>query len=118
MNIRSFARELCDSRAFCRQAGMCSDASTVGLGGNAGGRRPCIDADQSFSPGAGLRHTDEPVYATQMLDAWSTICAGSCIAAYWDDRIPVFRARPSMSRPNTSRCGALFATPRAALMVA
>ncbi|WP_298842308.1 UDP-3-O-acyl-N-acetylglucosamine deacetylase [uncultured Roseobacter sp.] len=68
MNNGSFARELCDSRTFCRQADVdVMRANGLALGGNAGENAVVFDGDRVLSPG-GLRHSDEPV-RHKMLDA-------------------------------------------------
>lgn len=68
MNNGSFARELCDSRTFCRQADVIAmQANGLALGGNPGKNAVVFDGDRVLSPG-GLRHSDEPV-RHKMLDA-------------------------------------------------
>ena len=68
MNNGSFARELCDSRTFCRQADVdAMQAAGLALGGNPGENAVVFDGDRVLSPG-GLRHADEPV-RHKMLDA-------------------------------------------------
>lgn len=64
----SFARELCDSRTFCRQADVdAMHANGLALGGNPGVNAVVFDGPLVVSPG-GLRHADEPV-RHKMLDA-------------------------------------------------
>jgi len=68
MNNGTFARELCDSRTFCRQADVeTMQANGLALGGNSGENAVVFDGDDVLSPG-GLRHADEPV-RHKMLDA-------------------------------------------------
>lgn len=68
MNNGSFARELCDSRTFCRQADVdAMQANGLALGGMPGKNAVVFDGDMVLSPG-GLRHSDEPV-RHKMLDA-------------------------------------------------
>jgi UDP-3-O-[3-hydroxymyristoyl] N-acetylglucosamine deacetylase len=63
----AFARELCDSRTFCRQSDVdAMRAQGLALGGTT--RNAVVfDGDNVLSPG-GLRHKDEPV-RHKMLDA-------------------------------------------------
>jgi UDP-3-O-[3-hydroxymyristoyl] N-acetylglucosamine deacetylase len=64
----SFARELADSRTFCRQADVdAMHANGLALGGNPGVNAVVFDGSRVVSPG-GLRHMDEPV-RHKMLDA-------------------------------------------------
>ncbi|MGB7241730.1 MAG: UDP-3-O-acyl-N-acetylglucosamine deacetylase [Sulfitobacter sp.] len=68
MSNGSFARELCDSRTFCRQSDVDTmQANGLALGGTPGENAVVFDGDQVLSPG-GLRHADEPV-RHKMLDA-------------------------------------------------
>lgn len=68
MSNGSFARELCDSRTFCRQADVdAMQANGLALGGAPGVNAVVFDGAQVVSPG-GLRHSDEPV-RHKMLDA-------------------------------------------------
>lgn len=68
MNNGAFARELCDSRTFCRQSDVdAMRANGLALGGAAGENAVVFDGDKVVSPG-GLRHGDEPV-RHKMLDA-------------------------------------------------
>lgn len=64
----SFARELSDSRTFCRQADVdAMHANGLALGDNPGVNAVVFDGPRVVSPG-GLRHVDEPV-RHKMLDA-------------------------------------------------
>ena len=64
----SFARELSDSRTFCRQADVdAMQSNGLALGGQPGLNAVVFDGDRVSSPG-GLRHADEPV-RHKMLDA-------------------------------------------------
>lgn len=68
MNNGSFARELCDSRTFCRQADVENmQANGLALGGTPGENAVVFEGAKVLSPG-GLRHSDEPV-RHKMLDA-------------------------------------------------
>ena len=68
MSNGSFARELSDSRTFCRQADVdAMQANGLALGGTPGENAVVFDGDEVTSPG-GLRHGDEPV-RHKMLDA-------------------------------------------------
>ncbi|WP_299140432.1 UDP-3-O-acyl-N-acetylglucosamine deacetylase [uncultured Tateyamaria sp.] len=68
MSNGSFARELSDSRTFCRQGDVEKmQASGLALGGTPGVNAVVFDGDRVTSPG-GLRHSDEPV-RHKMLDA-------------------------------------------------
>lgn len=68
MNNGSFARELSDSRTFCRQADVDQmQANGLALGGMPGENAVVFDGDRVLSPG-GLRYADEPV-RHKMLDA-------------------------------------------------
>lgn len=68
MSNGSFARELSDSRTFCRQADVDTmQANGLALGGTPGENAVVFDGDRVTSPG-GLRHGDEPV-RHKMLDA-------------------------------------------------
>ncbi|MEM6890828.1 MAG: UDP-3-O-acyl-N-acetylglucosamine deacetylase [Pseudomonadota bacterium] len=68
MNNGTFARELSDSRTFCRQSDVDDmRANGLALGGAAGKNAVVFDNDRVVSPG-GLRHADEPV-RHKMLDA-------------------------------------------------
>ena len=83
MNNGSFARELCDSRTFCRQADVVAmQANGLALGGAAGENAVVFDGDQVTSPG-GLRHADEPV-RHKMLDALGDLAlAGAPVLGHY-----------------------------------
>lgn len=67
LNNGAFARELCDSRTFCRLADVeAMRANGLALGGTLD-NAVVFDGDKVLSPG-GLRHEDEPV-RHKMLDA-------------------------------------------------
>ncbi|MGR3758714.1 UDP-3-O-acyl-N-acetylglucosamine deacetylase [Roseobacteraceae bacterium NS-SX3] len=64
----AFARELCDSRTFCRRADVeAMQANGLALGGVPGENAVVFDGSEVES-GEGLRHSDEPV-RHKMLDA-------------------------------------------------
>ena len=64
----SFARELSDSRTFCRQSDVdAMQSNGLALGGQPGLNAVVFEGDRVLSPG-GLRHADEPV-RHKMLDA-------------------------------------------------
>ncbi len=70
MDLRNgaFARELCDSRTFCRRADVENmQANGLALGGVPGENAVVFDGEV-IQAGAGLRHADEPV-RHKMLDA-------------------------------------------------
>ncbi len=68
MSNGSFARELSDSRTFCRQADVDAMlANGLAQGGVPGQNGVVFDGERVSSPG-GLRHSDEPV-RHKMLDA-------------------------------------------------
>ena len=68
LNNGSFARELSDSRTFCRQVDVeAMQANGLALGGSSGENAVVFEGDKVLSPG-GLRHPDEPV-RHKMLDA-------------------------------------------------
>ena len=83
MSNGSFARELCDSRTFCRQADVdAMQASGLALGGTSGENAVVFDGDRVVSPG-GLRHRDEPV-RHKMLDALGDLSlAGAPIIGHY-----------------------------------
>jgi UDP-3-O-[3-hydroxymyristoyl] N-acetylglucosamine deacetylase len=110
MNNGSFARELCDSRTFCRQADVdAMQANGLALGGHAGENAVVFDGDQVLSPG-GLRHADEPV-RHKMLDALGDLAlAGAPLIGHYTG------VRAGHSLTNTL-LRALFATPGAVRMV-
>jgi UDP-3-O-[3-hydroxymyristoyl] N-acetylglucosamine deacetylase len=83
MRNGAFARELCDSRTFCRRAdveGM--QAAGLALGGVPGENAVVFDGSDVQS-GAGLRHADEPV-RHKMLDALGDLAlAGAPIIGHY-----------------------------------
>jgi UDP-3-O-[3-hydroxymyristoyl] N-acetylglucosamine deacetylase len=110
MNNGSFARELCDSRTFCRQADVdAMRANGLALGGDAGQNAVVFDGDRVVSPG-GLRHLDEPV-RHKMLDALGDLAlAGAPLIGHYTG------VRAGHSLTNTL-LRALFATPDAVQMI-
>ncbi|ASM72740.1 MULTISPECIES: UDP-3-O-acyl-N-acetylglucosamine deacetylase [Roseobacteraceae] len=110
MNNGSFARELCDSRTFCRQADVdAMQANGLALGGNPGTNAVVFDGDRVLSPG-GLRHRDEPV-RHKMLDALGDLAlAGAPLIGHY------IGVRAGHSLTNTL-LRKLFATPDAVRMV-
>jgi len=110
MNNGSFARELCDSRTFCRQADVdAMQANGLALGGSAGENAVVFDGDKVLSPG-GLRHEDEPV-RHKMLDALGDLAlAGAPLIGHYTG------VRAGHSLTNTL-LRALFATPDAVRMI-
>jgi UDP-3-O-[3-hydroxymyristoyl] N-acetylglucosamine deacetylase len=110
MNNGSFARELCDSRTFCRQADVdAMQANGLALGGNAGENAVVFDGDHVTSPG-GLRHRDEPV-RHKMLDALGDLAlAGAPLLGHYQGN----RAGHSLTNTLLRK---LFATPGAVRMV-
>lgn len=110
MNNGSFARELCDSRTFCRQADVVAmQANGLALGGNAGENAVVFDGDKVVSPG-GLRHVDEPV-RHKMLDALGDLAlAGAPLIGHYTGT----RAGHSMTNTLLRK---VFATPGAIRMV-
>ncbi|WP_300031476.1 UDP-3-O-acyl-N-acetylglucosamine deacetylase [uncultured Roseobacter sp.] len=110
MNNGSFARELCDSRTFCRQADVdAMRANGLALGGNSGENAVVFDGDRVLSPG-GLRHTDEPV-RHKMLDALGDLAlAGAPLIGHYTG------VRAGHSLTNTL-LRELFATPGAFRML-
>lgn len=110
MNNGSFARELCDSRTFCRHADVVAmQANGLALGGSAGENAVVFDGDAVLSPG-GLRHADEPV-RHKMLDALGDLAlAGAPLLGHYTG------VRAGHSLTNTL-LRALFATPGAVRMV-
>ncbi|MGJ8544987.1 MAG: UDP-3-O-acyl-N-acetylglucosamine deacetylase [Sulfitobacter sp.] len=111
MNNGSFARELCDSRTFCRQSDVdAMQANGLALGGAAGENAVVFDGDTVTSPG-GLRHMDEPV-RHKMLDALGDLAlAGAPLLGHYVGK------RAGHSLTNTL-LRELFATPGAVRMVA
>ena len=110
MNNGSFARELCDSRTFCRQADVDTmQANGLALGGSAGENAVVFDGDEVLSPG-GLRHADEPV-RHKMLDALGDLAlAGAPMIGHYTG------IRAGHSLTNTL-LRTLFATPGAVRLV-
>jgi len=110
MNNGSFARELCDSRTFCRQADVdAMRANGLALGGNPGENAVVFEGDKVLSPG-GLRHRDEPV-RHKMLDALGDLAlAGAPLIGHYSG------VRAGHSLTNTL-LRQLFATPGAVRMV-
>ena len=110
MNNGSFARELCDSRTFCRQADVdAMQANGLALGGNSGENAVVFDGDRVVSPG-GLRHADEPV-RHKMLDALGDLAlAGAPLLAHYTG----VRAGHSLTNTLLRK---LFATPDAVRLV-
>jgi UDP-3-O-[3-hydroxymyristoyl] N-acetylglucosamine deacetylase len=83
MSNGSFARELCDSRTFCRQSDVeTMQANGLALGGTPGENAVVFDGDEVTSPG-GLRHGDEPV-RHKMLDALGDLAlAGAPVIGHY-----------------------------------
>ena len=110
MNNGSFARELCDSRTFCRQSDVdAMRANGLALGGTPGENAVVFDGDRVLSPG-GLRHADEPV-RHKMLDALGDLAlAGAPLIGHYTG------VRAGHSITNTL-LRAVFATPGAVRMV-
>ncbi len=110
MNNGSFARELCDSRTFCRQADVdAMRANGLALGGTSGENAVVFDGDRVVSPG-GLRHEDEPV-RHKMLDALGDLAlAGAPLIGHYTG----VRAGHSLTNTLLRR---LFSTPDAVRMV-
>jgi UDP-3-O-[3-hydroxymyristoyl] N-acetylglucosamine deacetylase len=110
MENGSFARELCDSRTFCRQADVdAMQSNGLALGGAPGENAVVFDGDAVLSPG-GLRHADEPV-RHKMLDALGDLAlAGAPIMG----RYTGVRAGHSLTNTLLRK---LFATPGAVRMV-
>ena len=83
----TFARELCDSRTFCRRADVeAMQANGLALGGVPGENAVVFDGNDVES-GSGLRHADEPV-RHKMLDALGdlTLAGGPLIGHYVGER--------------------------------
>ncbi|KIN64602.1 UDP-3-O-[3-hydroxymyristoyl] N-acetylglucosamine deacetylase [Sulfitobacter noctilucicola] len=110
MNNGSFARELCDSRTFCRQADVVAmQANGLALGGNSGENAVVFDGDRVVSPG-GLRYADEPV-RHKMLDALGDLAlAGAPMIGHYTG----IRAGHSLTNTLLRK---LFATPGAVRLV-
>ena len=83
MSNGSFARELSDSRTFCRQADVdAMHANGLALGGQPGENAVVFDGAKVVSPG-GLRHADEPV-RHKMLDALGDLAlAGAPVIGHY-----------------------------------
>ena len=110
MNNGSFARELCDSRTFCRQADVdAMQANGLALGGDSGENAVVFDGDRVISPG-GLRYADEPV-RHKMLDALGDLAlAGAPLLGHYTG----FRAGHSLTNTLLRE---LFATPGAVRLI-
>ncbi|WP_205389919.1 UDP-3-O-acyl-N-acetylglucosamine deacetylase [Sulfitobacter sp. SK011] len=110
MNNGSFARELCDSRTFCRKADVdAMQANGLALGGESGENAVVFEGDHVISPG-GLRHADEPV-RHKMLDALGDLAlAGAPLLGHYTGN----RAGHSLTNTLLRK---LFATPGAVRMV-
>ena len=110
MNNGSFARELCDSRTFCRQADVnAMRANGLALGGEPGENAVVFDGAKVLSPG-GLRHSDEPV-RHKMLDALGDLAlAGAPLIGHYTG----VRAGHSITNTLLRK---LFATPGAVRMI-
>ena len=106
----SFARELSDSRTFCRQADVdAMQASGLALGGAPGENAVVFDGAQVVSPG-GLRHADEPV-RHKMLDALGDLAlAGAPLIGHYTG----VRAGHSITNELLRK---MFATPGAVRMI-
>ena len=110
MENGSFARELCDSRTFCRQADVDQmRAAGLALGGSAGENAVVFDGAHVLSPG-GLRHADEPV-RHKMLDALGDL---SLAGAPLIGRYTGVRAGHSLTNTLLRK---LFSTPGAVRML-
>lgn len=110
MNNGAFARELCDSRTFCRQADVDDmQANGLALGGAPGVNAVVFDGNVVTSPG-GLRHADEPV-RHKMLDALGDLAlAGAPILGHYTG----IRAGHTLTNVLLRT---LFTTPGAARMI-
>ncbi len=106
----SFARELSDSRTFCRQADVTAmQANGLALGGAPGKNAVVFDGDKVLSPG-GLRHADEPV-RHKMLDALGDLAlAGAPLIGHYTG----VRAGHSLTNTLLRK---VFATPDAVRMI-
>ncbi len=86
MNLRNgaFARELCDSRTFCRRVDVeAMQSNGLALGGVPGGNAIVFDGPNVQAGDGGLRHTDEPV-RHKMLDALGDLAlAGAPIFGHY-----------------------------------
>ncbi|MEM6939891.1 MAG: UDP-3-O-acyl-N-acetylglucosamine deacetylase [Pseudomonadota bacterium] len=110
LNNGTFARELSDSRTFCRQADVdAMQANGLALGGSAGENAVVFDGDFVTSPG-GLRHLDEPV-RHKMLDALGDLAlAGGPILGHYRGH----RAGHALTNTLLRK---LFATPGAVRLI-
>ncbi len=110
MSNGSFARELSDSRTFCRKGDVEKmQASGLALGGAPGINAVVFDGDHVASPG-GLRHSDEPV-RHKMLDALGDLAlAGAPLIGHYSG----VRAGHTLTNQLLRE---LFATPGALRMV-
>ena len=110
MSNGSFARELCDSRTFCRQSDVeTMQANGLALGGAPGENAVVFDGGRVISPG-GLRHADEPV-RHKMLDALGDLgLAGAPIIGHYTGLRAGHTATNMLLRK-------LFATPDAVRMI-
>ena len=106
----NFARELSDSRTFCRRADVeAMQANGLALGGAPGINSVVFDGDEVVSPG-GLRHADEPV-RHKMLDALGDLAlAGAPLIG----RYTGVRAGHALTNQLLRK---LFATPGAVRMI-
>ncbi|MCE8008909.1 UDP-3-O-acyl-N-acetylglucosamine deacetylase [Aestuariivita sp.] len=110
LNNGTFARELCDSRTFCRQADVeAMRANGLALGGTPGVNAVVFDGARVTSPG-GLRHRDEPV-RHKMLDALGDLAlAGGPVLGQYTG----LRAGHTLTNLLLRK---VFATPGAARMI-
>lgn len=110
MSNGSFARELSDSRTFCRQADVdAMQANGLALGGAPGENAVVFDGARVVSPG-GLRHADEPV-RHKMLDALGDLAlAGAPVIGHYTGNRAGHAVTNQLLR-------ALFATPGAVRMI-
>ncbi|MEX0310497.1 MAG: UDP-3-O-acyl-N-acetylglucosamine deacetylase [Tateyamaria sp.] len=110
MSNGSFARELSDSRTFCRQGDVHQmQANGLALGGAPGVNAVVFDGDRVTSPG-GLRHRDEPV-RHKMLDALGDLAlAGAPLIGHYTGTRAGHTLTNQLLRD-------LFATPDAVRMV-
>lgn len=111
LNNGAFARQLCDSRTFCRQADVdAMQANGLALGGDPGENAVVFDGDDVVSPG-GLRYQDEPV-RHKMLDALGdlALAGGPIFGHYTGDRAGHTLTNMLLRK--------LFSTPGAARMIA
>lgn len=110
LNNGAFARHLCDSRTFCRQADVDTmQANGLALGGTPGENAVVFDGADVISPG-GLRYSDEPV-RHKMLDALGDLAlAGGPIFGHYTG----VRAGHTLTNMLLRQ---VFATPGAARMI-